>query len=167
MTPIEYKIMIKLVLGMSGAAGGLLMLGTAPVDPAHIGTPYVQYGAMGILALCAVWLVTKIIPDAMKQRQAEVHDMMGALITEREKLVASMEKLVDVHTAELKEAREKQDKLIRDLATSTEAERKEWSALTRDSIEIQTKVQLALTEMTVALRGCQMHNPKLGGFGGQ
>ena len=157
---MELKIMMKLVLGVSGAAGSVLMLGTGgPVsDPSH---SYVQYGAMGILALCAIWLVTKIIPDAMKQRQVEIKEMLSTLITEREKLVSSMENLVNTHSSELREARHEAEKLVRDLTLNSEQERKEWATLTRESIEVQARTQVALTEITSVLRGCQLKNPNI------
>ena len=134
------------------------MLGATPFGPDDT-THYVQYGALGILALCAIWLMTRIIPDAMRQRQKETHDMMQTLITEREKLVASMEKLVEVHSNEVKEGRNKQEQLIRDLTNRAEQERKEWAVMARESIQLNTKVEMVLSEMVVALRGRQSKAP--------
>ena len=112
------RTMLHTIPTVVGGVGSLFILAQVPsTSPA-----YLQYGAMGILAACGWYLVARIIPSAMHARQEETTSALVALTTEREKLVASMEKMAIMHSAEVKIARLETNKLVENLHNDAKEE---------------------------------------------
>lgn len=149
-TMTDSIMMLKMTLTTVAGSASLFLAKVGAMVDTPVGS-VLQFGALGILALCAVYLVAKIIPESMAQRRNEAKEMLDALVGEREKLVQSMDALVDRHSKELVEAKAKSEQLIKEFHDEAIVERREWAIITRDSIRVQTEVHGTLLKLSEAL----------------
>lgn len=111
----------------------------------------IQYGAIGVLGVCAIYVTTKLVPSAIKSRQKETEAFISTLTTEREKLVSSMERMEESHNKEVTERRKGTESLIKELNVAQLAERSEWLKVIKVSNVVQDRNVIALKEIAVHL----------------
>lgn len=125
--------MIKETMALTGVSvGTIIAAGQAAVGVE--GANYIQqYGALGILGLLAIYVVTKLVPKAIENRRNESQAFLLTLTTEREKLVESMEKMTTTHTD-----------LIREINTSTKEEHRAWARVLEENTKGLQEVRDAI-----------------------
>lgn len=148
---MHQNVMTKLLIALGGAGSSIFLMGQA-AEGGSKEMDYIHYGAMGVLAVCVVYMVIKIVPDAMVERAKETQAFISTLTEERQKLVASMEALTTLHANEIANARKDSERMIREMHLDSIEERKEWAKLMREGIEIQAKTHAALDNMSYFLR---------------
>jgi hypothetical protein len=147
----EYTFALKLFATAGGLGSGVAILAQEVIG----GSPALQYGAIGVLGICAIYVTTKLVPMAIEGRRKETEAFITTLTDEREKLVLSMEKLTDTHVNEIATHRSETEKLLRDLNDSTLTERKTWAMIIRDTNEIHRENTKLLTEVSSTLKNIQ------------
>jgi len=144
----EYATSLKLFCAAGGLGSGVAILAQEIIGD----TPVLQYGAIGVLGVCAIYVTTKLVPMAIEGRAKETEAFITTLTTEREKLVASMTKLTDTHVSEMATARAETEALLRDLNCATLTERKVWAEMMKDSNTIHRENTVLLTEVSTTLK---------------
>jgi FlaA1/EpsC-like NDP-sugar epimerase len=144
----EYAQTLKLFCAAGGLGSGAAILAQEVIGD----VPVLQYGAIGVLGVCAIYVTTKLVPMAIQGRQKETTAFITTLTEEREKLVASMEKLTNTHVKEMAMARAETEALLRDLNIATLTERKVWAAMMKESNQIHSQNTVLLTEVSTTLK---------------
>lgn len=116
-----------------------------------IGHPAIQYGAIGVLGVCAIYVTTKLVPMSIKSRQEETAAFIETLTTEREKLVSSMERIATTNSESNSTARRETEELLKVINRSHREERKTWSELMGESNVLHTKSYTLLQDLSVTL----------------
>jgi len=138
MISTDYTIQLgKLLAALGGMGGSTVLL----IAEAAQSSSIIQYGAMGILGACAIYVVTKLVPMSIESRRLETAAFIETLTSEREKLVSSMEKLDKGHARE-----------IEIINTAAHDERKAWAGLMNESNVLHAKSYGMLRELSVTLR---------------
>lgn len=144
----EYAQTLKIFCAAGGLGSGVAMLAQEMMGD----TPVLQYGAIGVLGVCAIYVTTKLVPMAIEGRQKETEAFISTLTNEREKLVASMTKLTDTHVSEMAAARAETEALLRDLNIASLTERKVWASMMKESNTIHSQNTVLLTEVSTTLK---------------
>jgi len=143
----EYAQTLKIFCAAGGLGSGIAMLAQEMMGD----TPVLQYGAIGVLGVCAIYVTTKLVPMAIEGRQKETEAFITTLTSEREKLVASMTKLTDTHVSEMATARAETEALLRDLNITSLTERKVWAEMMKESNQIHSQNTVLLTKVSETL----------------
>ncbi len=127
--------MIKVFMMLMGiSAGSIIAAGQAAVNVGDEGANYIQqYGALGILGLLAVYVVTKLVPQAIESRRKESQAFLLTLTSEREKLVESMEKMTESHSD-----------VIREINTTSKEEHRAWARVLEENTKELQEVREAI-----------------------
>ena len=138
--------MLKSIILTTGLGAGTLAAATIPEGTSS----FIQYGALGLLGACVMYVITRLVPQAMDSRRKETEAFLTTLTSEREKIIASMEKLTKSHEDELVAARRETDQMIRHLNQTTGEERKIWA-------ELMTEVKVFMSRNTEILCDVRDH----------
>ena len=117
------KMLIKSILAAGGMGTGLIIASTPDHDA------FVQYGALGIIGACCVYVIVKIVPFVINTRKKELGEFLVLLTNERDKSTALIDKLATAFNKELAQNRSEGEKLIRDLNDGILKERITWAQL--------------------------------------
>lgn len=136
---IAHELTGKFIVVLGTMSGSSFLLAAEAVSA--VNNPAVQYGAIGILGACTIYVVTKLVPMSIKSRREETAAFIETLTSEREKLVASMEKIDRGHVKE-----------IDTINQAAHTERKLWAGLMQESNILHTKSYGMLKELSITLR---------------
>ena len=143
---IKDKIMFKFIAAFSAMGTGTLV---AQAPATH---GFVEYGAIGVLGACAIYVITKLVPLAIHSREKEVDAFLHTLTQEREKAFTAMDAKCALCRTEFLASHAESEKLIRELNEKAENERKVWAEVMKEANVIHARNYGILQEVVETLK---------------
>lgn len=103
--------------------------------------PILQFGAIGVLGVSAWYLLSRIVPNAMQQRQQESADFIRA-----------MREMSSEHANEIKDARRDTEASINKFYTDAKEEREIWRSQIHQLNETMKETNSAIGRLAEAFR---------------
>lgn len=124
------------IVAIGSAAGSIAVIGSS-----EFSDPILQLGALGVLGVSSWYLLSHIVPSAMKQRQEESAEFVKAI-----------RELSIEHATEIKEARRDSEATVKAFYTDAKEEREVWRTQISQLNETMKDTNTSIGQLAKAFR---------------